>query len=288
MKKFGEEGTGMDLNWYQSLLFGLISGITEILPVSSQAHRILLLDIFGRASQPEFLRLMTDLGIVAALYYACQNHIIRILRARRLSRVPKRHRKRPLDTTSLLDMRLIRTMIIPIVLSMFLYQKAQSLAGSKLVLATFMLLNGVILYIPQFFRGANRDSRTMSSLHGLMIGLGGSSGIVPGMSSVAGAYSVASLCGVDRGYSLNIVLLMDMIACAGLVVFDALGLMSVGLGGIAFGTVMLYILAGIVSFFGATLTIKLLRNIISEISFDIFAYYCWGVALFTFIMNLLA
>lgn len=278
----------MDLNWYQSLLFGLISGITEILPVSSQAHRILLLDIFGRASQPEFLRLMTDLGIVAALYYACQNHIIRILRARRLSRVPKRHRKRPLDTTSLLDMRLIRTMIIPIVLSMFLYQKAQSLAGSKLVLATFMLLNGVILYIPQFFRGANRDSRTMSGLHGLMIGLGGSSGIVPGMSSVAGAYSVASLCGVDRGYSLNIVLLMDMIACAGLVVFDALGLMSVGLGGIAFGTVMLYILAGIVSFFGATLTIKLLRNIISEISFDIFAYYCWGVALFTFIMNLLA
>ena len=36
------------------------------------------------------------------------------------------------------------------------------------------------------------------------------------------------------------------------------------------------------------LTIKLLRNIIGEISFDIFAYYCWGVALFTFIMNLLA
>ena len=57
----------MDLNWYQSLLYGLISGITEILPVSSQAHRILLLDIFGRSSQPELLRLMTDLGIVAAL-----------------------------------------------------------------------------------------------------------------------------------------------------------------------------------------------------------------------------
>ena len=278
----------MDLNWYQSLLYGLISGITEILPVSSQVHRILLLDIFGRTSQPELLRLMTDLGIVAALYYACQNHIIRILRARRLSRVPKRHRKRPLDTTSLLDMRLITTMLIPVILSFFLYQKAQSLAGSDLALAAFMFLNGVILYIPQFFRGANRDSRTMSGLHGLLIGIGGALGIFPGMSGVAGAYSVSSLCGVDRSYGLSIILLMDMVACAGIAVFDFLGLVSAGMGGIPFGTVMLYILSGIVAFFSAKLTIKLLRNIISEISFDIFAYYCWGVALFTFIMNLLA
>jgi len=278
----------MDLNMFQSLLYGLISGVTEILPVSSQAHRILLLDIFGRSAQPELLRLMTDLGIVAALYYACQNHIIRILRARRLSRVPKRKRKRPLDTTSLLDLRLIRTMIIPVILAFFLYQKAQTLAGSKLLLATFMLLNGVVLYIPQFFRGANRDSRTMSGLHGLLIGLGGAVGIVPGMSGVAGAYSASSLCGVDRTYGLNLVLLMDMVAYAGFVVFDLLGLMAAGMGGIAFGTVMIYILSGIVSFFSATLTIKLLRNIVSEISFDFFAYYCWGVALFTFIMNLLA
>ena len=278
----------MDLNLYQSLLYGLISGITEILPVSSQAHRILLLDIFGRSAQPEFLRLMTDLGIIAALYYACQNHIIRILRARRLSRVPKRRRKRPLDTTSLLDMRLLRTMIIPVILSFFLYQKAQILAGKKIMLAVFMLLNGIVLYIPQFFRRANRDSRTMSGLHGLIIGLGGAAGIVPGVSGVAGAYSVSSLCGVDRAYGLSLVLLLDMIAYVGHVLFDVLGLMSAGMGGIAFGTVMIYILSGFVSFLSATATIKLLRNIVSDISFDVFSYYCWGVALFTFIMNLLA
>ena len=278
----------MDLGLFQSLMYGLVSGITEILPVSSQAHRILLLDIFGRSAQPELLRLMTDLGIVAALYYACQNHIIRILRARRLSRVPKRRRKRPLDTASLLDMRLLRTMLIPVILALFVYQKAQTLGGSKLLIAVFMLLNGVVLYIPQFFRGANRDSRTMSGLHGLLIGFGGAVGIVPGMSGVAGAYSVSSLCGVDRTYGLNLVLLMDMVACAGLVVLDLFALVAAGMGGIAFGTVMVYILSGVVSFLGAALTIKLLRSIISEISFDVFAYYCWGVALFTFIMNLLA
>ena len=37
----------MDLNWLQSLLFGLVSGLTDILPVSAQAHRMLMLKFFG-------------------------------------------------------------------------------------------------------------------------------------------------------------------------------------------------------------------------------------------------
>lgn len=278
----------MDLNWLTGVLFGLISGVTEILPVSSPAHRILMLKLFGLSSEPELLQLMIDLGITAALYYSCQNHIIRIVRAKRLSRVPKRHRKRPLDTTSLNDLSLLKTMLIPAILSFFLYEKAQSLGGSMLLVAVFLLLNGIILYLPQFFPGANRDSRTMSRVQGLLIGLGSSVSIIPGFSSVGGAFSVASVCGVDRSYGLNMVLLLDLFVCAGLVVFDVLGLVSAGLGGIGFGTFLAYLLSGIAAFLGAAATIKLLRSVINEISFVIFSLYCWGVALFTFIMNLLA
>lgn len=278
----------MDLNWLLSLLFGFVSGITEILPVSSQAHRILMTRLFGMSSEPELLQLMIDLGITAALYYSCQNHIIRIIRAKRLSRVPKRHRKRPLDTASLNDLSLLKTMLIPVVLSFFLYEKAQVLGSDMLWIAVFMLLNGIVLYIPQFFPGANRDSRTMSRIQGLLIGLGGSVSIIPGFSCIGGAFSVGSVCGVEKSYGLNMVLLLDMFVYAGLVIFDILALVAVGLGGIGFGTVVIYILSGIAAFGGTSLTIKLLRGIISEISFTVFGLYCWGVALFTFIMNLLA
>ena len=278
----------MDLNWFTGILFGIVSGVTEIFPVSSPAHRILMLKLFGMSSEPELLQFMIDLGITGALYSGCQNHIIRIIRAKRLSRVPKRHRKRPLDTNSLNDLSLLKTMLIPVILSLFLYEKAQTLGGSMLLIAIFMLINGVILYLPQFFPGANRDARTMSRVQGLLIGLGGSLSVVPGISGIGSAFSVGAVCGVDKGYGFNMVLLLDMFVCAGLVLFDVLALVGVGLGGIGFGTVLVYLLAGIAAFIATTLTIKLLRGIISEISFTVFGLYCWGVALFTFIMNLLA
>ena len=40
-------GIGLELNWLQSLALGLVSGLTEILPVSAQAHQTILLTFFG-------------------------------------------------------------------------------------------------------------------------------------------------------------------------------------------------------------------------------------------------
>ena len=128
----------------------------------------------------------------------------------------------------------------------------------------------------------------MSRVQGVLIGLGGSMSIVPGLSSIGGAWSVGALCGVDKSYGLNMIFLLDMVVCIGRMVLDIIGLASTGLAGTSFGLFVVYILAGIAAFCAATLCIKLLRSIVSEISSSVFSYYCWGVALFTFIMNLLA
>ena len=66
-------GTDMDLNWLQSLLFGLISGLTDILPVSAQAHKALLLKLMGLSSEPIILRFMIHLATFAGLYYCCHH-----------------------------------------------------------------------------------------------------------------------------------------------------------------------------------------------------------------------
>ena len=85
----------MDLNWLQSLLFGLVSGLTDILPVSAQAHKAVLLKLFGISSEPVILRFTIHLAIFAGLYYCSQNHILRISRQLRLARIPKKRRKVP-------------------------------------------------------------------------------------------------------------------------------------------------------------------------------------------------
>ena len=278
----------MELNWLEGILYGLFSGLTEILPVSAYAHKLLMLKIFGETEEPALMALLIHLGVLAALYYACQNHIIRILRAMRLARVPKRKRKRPLVTKSLMVFLLLRTMCIPVIVAFCFYNKLEPLRGNLIWMAVFVMINGFILYLPQFFPGGNKDCRTLSRVEGLLIGLGGAITILPGTSGIAGATSVGSLCGEDRTYSLNMILLLGIGIVAGYVALDVIQLVSVGAGGIRFGTLVSYILAAAAAFGGATAGIKILRRMAPEVGFAPFGLDCWGVSLFTLVLNLVA
>lgn len=278
----------MELTWYESILYGLISGLTDILPVSAQAHEMLLLKFFGTGNAPGLLRLLIHLGILGALYYYCMPHITKMLRAKSLSRIPKRRRKRPLDTKSLMDLSLWKTMGIPVILGFLLYNKTAFMRESLSLMAILLFVNGVVLYIPQFLPGSNKDSRSLSRVEGLLMGLGGAASILPGISAMGTGLSVGSVCGVDRKYCLNMVMLMNMVVMAALAVTDVLSIASNGIGSFSFGILISYILAAVFGFLGAALGIRFMRRLAADKGYAIFAYYCWGIALFTFILNLMA
>lgn len=278
----------MDLNWFESILYGLIAGLTDILPVSAQAHKILLLKVFGHTGRSDLMHLLISLGIFGAIFYSTQKHLIRMNRAQKLARVPKRRRKRPLDTRSLMDRSLLKTMIVPIILSLFLYQYAQNLVSSLILVVVFLFVNGAILYIPQYLPSGNRDSRTLSRVEGLLMGLGGGLGILPGISGMGTATAVASVCGVDRSYGLTMALMMNMAVSAGMMVLCVMGILNNGLEALSILMLVRYILTGVAAFGGAMLGIKIMRTLASGSGYGLFGFYCWGLALFTFILNLVA
>lgn len=278
----------MNLTWIESIVYGLISGIADIFPVSATAHRTLLLKIFGETKDLSLMRFFVHLGVFGAVFFHCQPHMVRFLRAKRLSRVPKHRRKRPLDTKSLMDFSLWKTMLIPVIISLFLYTKTESLSQRIIWVAVFLLVNGLILYIPQFLPGSNKDSRTLSRVEGLLMGLGGFAGVLPGVSAVGSAVSVGAVCGVDRSYGLTMALLMNLAVNLGLAILDIVAVFSIGLSGLYFQLILRCFVAGIAAFAGSFLGIHLLRRLISEHDYSVFSYYCWGLALFTFILNLMA
>ena len=278
----------MGFTWIESLLYGLVSGMTDILPVSAQAHRQLLLKLYGESSDLDLMMFFIHVGILAAVYFHCQPHIVRILRAKRLSRIPKRRRKRPLDTKSLMDFSLWKTMLVPVILSFFLFEKAQLLETKLVWVAVFILINGLILYLPQFFPGSNKDSRSLSRVEGLMMGLGGAISILPGLSAMGSAISVGSICGVERGYSLTMGLLMNIASSTGLIVVDVKYIIAQGLFGYRFNMILNCVLGGVGAFAGTYFGIKIMRYLAEDKGYSVFAYYCWGLALFTFVLNLMA
>ena len=152
----------MNFSWYESLLMGVTTGLAEILPVSAQAHSHILTKFMGRGNAPALMMLCIHLGILAALYVSCQSHILKMVRAKKMSRIPKRKRKRPLDTRSLMDLSLLLTMLVPVVLMLVLWRKAERLSANSIIMATLLFVNGLILYIPQFLPSSNKDCRSLS------------------------------------------------------------------------------------------------------------------------------
>ena len=277
----------MDLNFLQSLLFGFISGLTDILPVSAQAHKAMMLKIFGLDSEPTVLRLLIHLATLGALYYCCRPQIIRISRQLKLAKIPKRRRKRPVDMRTIMDFKLLRTMVIPVVLGFLFYQKTSSLNHSLSWVALFTLINAVILFLPALLPTGNKDSRSLSRMEGVLMGLSGAASVLPGISSVGAMTSVASLCGTERSYGLNMTLLMQMAVTVILIFFDFLAIVSGNVGSLGFGILLGYLMAAAAAFVGVFLGIKTMRTMAVNIGFNGFAYYCLAFALLSFILYLM-
>lgn len=278
----------MKLNWFESILYGLFSGLSDILPVSSQAHKILMLKFFGVKANMELMDLLIHLAVAAALYINCRSQLVRMTRANALSRIPKKKRKRPLDMRSMMDMSLLKTILVPVFLGLLLYRKAATLKGNLVLLAVFILINGIVLYIPQFFPSGNKDSRTLSRVEGLLMGLGGAFSVVPGISAVGVTTSIGSLCGMERTYCLNMTFMMNLFLTVGLIVYDVMGILDAGIGSISVLILLRYIMTTAIAYGSATIGIRLMRQFAESSGYAVFGFYCFGQALFTFILNLMA
>lgn len=278
----------MDLTWLQSILYGLMTGLTDILPVSAAAHKVLLLKFFGIKGNVEALDLFIHLGILGGLYFCNQSQFVRFSRARALAKVPKRRRKRPLDTRSLMDISMLRTMLIPVIIGLFLYQFSAKLQAHLPALALFLLINGLLIYLPQFFPTSNRDARTLTPIEGLLMGLGGGLSVLPGISSIGASTAIGSICGVEKSYCLNMALLMHMAVTIGMVLYDIMAIAAVGIGTLTVATLLRYLLTALTAFGSAVLSIQLMRYLAAHHGYSLFALYSFGLAMFTFILNLLA
>lgn len=278
----------MDLNWLHSILYGFVSGLADILPVSVQAHKVLLLKFFGTGGSMDLLNLLIRIAVFGGLYYSSQSHLIRMSRARALARIPKRKRKRPLDIRSLMDWSMLKTMLIPVILGVYLYQYTAAWQTNLLLVALFLFLNGLMLYIPQYLPSSNKDSRTLSRVEGLLMGFGGMLSVLPGFSAMGTALSAGSVCGVDKVFCLDMALMMNMFLNAGMAFYDVMGIAQNGFGTLSLIILVRYLMSAAAAFGATLLGVRFMRYLCREYDYSLLGVYCWGVALFTFILNLMA
>ena len=265
----------------QSILYGLISGLSELMPISSEAHQMFLRELFGVQKDP-VMDMLIHLSVLVALYFGARNLMESFQRERRL--LTRRSYSR--NTQRGYMYRFVRTagLVFAALLVVFTYMGAKSY--SFLMLSLFCLLNGILLFVPDRMMQSNKDARHMTVIDSIIFGLFGALSAFPGFSRIGVSTAYAAARGADRQHALNWALLLSVPALILLSVIDFIAIFTAA-PAITFVTVVGYLLAVGASFIGGYYSITIMKFLAVKVGYAAFAYYSWGMALFSFVLYLI-
>lgn len=270
------------MNWLESIIYGLVSGFSEFLPISSPAHQAILLRLFGVDQRDPVQDFLIHLAILLASILCCWSTLGQIRKDRSTgSRRRGRHTQR-----SSLDFRVVKTAAVPLLVGLLMRSLVEGFESDLILLMILFLVNGIILYLPERMLQGNKNARSMSALDSILIGIGGVLSVFPGISLVGSTASVAIVRGADKQHALKWALLLNIFALFIFTVFDVFGFVFQGIGAASASYILHYLLSAAGSFLGAYLGIMFMRYLTVKAGFSGFAYYSWGAALFSFILYL--
>lgn len=268
------------MKFLESIIYGFVSGLCEILPVSSRAHQNVLMKFFGVSEVNPLLNLMIRMAVIAAIIINCRSAIERL---RNLQTYKKRSRR---QSSRNVDYRFLKVAAISLIITLILFTYTLNSKPTLPRIAICSLLNGFILFLPSRMMQGNKDSNSMSAFDSVTMGVLGATSMLPGISRIGIMTSYATLRGADKGKSLNWVLLLSLPALLTLILFDFIAMFS-GFQAVSFGIFLGYILAMGAAFAACYFAIVIMRFLSVRTGFSGFAYYSWGVALFSFVLYLI-
>lgn len=275
------------MSLFESIIYGFISGIAEFFPVSSQAHQTLLRYILGASTRNSLQELLVHIGLLMALFFACRDLLSRLQREQKSISTSRLRKNRSLDVKSRYDLRLIKTATFPLILCLILYAVIGKRTDNLLTIMCFLIVNGLILLFAEHIQHGNRDSRTMTGLDGIIMGILGALSFFPGISRTGIISAYATTRGADNQNATNWAFLLGIPAIIFAACYDIVMIFIAGIGAFSFQIFIGCILSGIGAFAGSYIAIKMLTSVLNHTGYSPFIYYSFGAALFSFALYLI-
>ncbi|MBR4864629.1 MAG: undecaprenyl-diphosphate phosphatase [Oscillospiraceae bacterium] len=272
------------MNWIEGLLYGLISGISEFLPISSRAHQSFLQYIFGVQVADPVMQLFVHGSLLAALFVGFKPYLEQIRRNNASYRTSGRGR-RPNKTAP--DERISKNAVVPLLIVMFLISFLLTDGLPLPLVAVILIANGILLYLPERFAQGNKAAGSMSMLDSWLMGIASGLSILPGVSGIGASVSVSLLRGADRRKAVNWALLIAFYTLCASICLDFFAIIAQRGTVPFFSSLFSYITAAAAAYCSGFMGVKLVKLFTAHNNYCGFAYYSWGMALFVFLMYLI-
>jgi undecaprenyl-diphosphatase len=275
------------LNWIESIILGIVQGLTEFLPVSSSGHLVLFQSLFGLTEPALLFDISVHVGTLAAVVAVFRGElwalVSAVFRAPMMIRSAGGVSRLYAGDSQFRMLVLIVVGSIPTAVMGLLFAKiAEQLFSSIGLVGIALIITATFLWFTRRKIQAGRQVQKMGMRDALVIGIAQGLAIIPGISRSGATISAALYLGLDRDLAGRFSFLLAMPAI--------LGALVLGLDGEAFHTSipLAVILAG--SFCAALvgyLALRILLNMVRKGHLYRFAPYCWAVGAIAFLFSIL-
>ena len=277
------------MEWFEAILLGLIQGLTEFLPVSSSGHLEIGKVLLGVETSDDLLfTTMVHAATVLSTILVFRKQIWGILKGFFCGLKGVRIEKGTLvcnDQTDYL-LKMVVSMIPIFIVGVFFKGYVESLFGSIYVVGGALIVTAALLFFSDM---ASKPGKTVkentyrngiSYWQALVVGIGQSLAVVPGLSRSGTTISTGLICGVKREVMAQFSFLMVLVPILGETFLELVGgefgASSVG---------ALPLLLGFVSaFLSGLFACKVMIALVKKARLGWFALYCLlaAAAIFVF------
>ncbi len=257
------------------ILYGLLQGLTEFLPVSSSGHLALAQRIFGAADvETDYLTftVLLHLGTLAAVIFVYRKDVWEMVKSffTLMKKLFTSRLSEGLDRGEKLFL-LVFIATLPLAAAVLLEDKVEAISTVVWAIGLLLILNGALLFFADRLSKCTLDIRTARPRHALLVGIMQVLGIFPGISRSGATVSGGLWAGFSKEDAVKISFLMSIPAIAGANILKMFELHENPLPEGSLPAVLCGIAAAVISGFAA---IKLLQYIAKSKKFSVFSLYC--------------
>ncbi|MGN0031642.1 MAG: undecaprenyl-diphosphate phosphatase [Candidatus Gastranaerophilaceae bacterium] len=274
------------MNFVQSILMGIVQGLSEFLPISSSAHLVFTsnfykvfknIPITDQSTEEVFLDIMLHLGTLIAVLIFFRKDVAEICKA--LFDAIKT--KNFTEYKAKLALYIILGTIVTIALALPFNEVANHLVFHPALVGGLLVITGGVLFLSEYLSKRKQPDNTLGVKQAVLIGLAQGLAVLPGFSRSGWTMATGLFTGLDRqtaarySFLLSIPIILGASMVYPLVKIDVHEALTYNWISIIAGTIV----SGIVGY----LCIKYFMKFISKFSLNIFGYYCVIMGVFTLI-----
>lgn len=265
----------MDL--IQSILMGIVQGLSEFLPISSSAHLVFTsnfykvfkgIEILEESNQEVFLDIMLHLGTLIAVLIFFRKEIWEILKALYFGLKTKDYSSKEFKT----GVYILLGTVITVLIAYPLNEVAGFLVFKPAIVGILLIFTGALLLFSEAWAKRITEKKEIGLKTSILMAIAQGLAALPGFSRSGLTIATGLLCGSDRttaakySFLLSIPIILGASMVYPLVKLDLAEVITYNWMAIIVGTIV----SGIVGY----LCIKYFLKFVSKFSLGIFGYYC--------------